>query len=108
MNFSSASIKVMVKRATTIVEDEESKMDIDDSADSRLGAAVQASPATSEADEAASVMVHEFPAPFKLAVQLTFGVLLHVPRNPMWKASPFARSTLNPYKTIVLMFPVLL
>jgi protein SMG6 len=45
--------KVMVKRVTTIAEDEETKMDIDDCADLKL----VASPATSEADEAVSAVV---------------------------------------------------
>jgi len=35
------------------LDDEETKMDIDDNADLKLAGAVQATPATSEADEAA-------------------------------------------------------
>jgi hypothetical protein len=62
----SSGVKVMVKRATTIVEDAETKMDVDDSVDLKLTTAVQASPATSEADEAASAMADEYPILFKL------------------------------------------
>jgi hypothetical protein len=86
----SAGVKVVVKRATTIVEDEETKMDIDEGSDLRLAAAVQPSPATSEADEAVSTMVDEYPAPFKLAAQLTFSMLSHVLKNPTRRASPFS------------------
>jgi hypothetical protein len=79
-------------------------MDIDDGSDLRLAAAVQPSPATSEADEAVSKIAGQYPAPFKLAAQLAFSMLLHMLKNPTWKASPFTRSTLNPYLTIVLTF----
>ena len=99
-----SGVKVMVKRATTIAEDEETKMDTDDSADLKPVAAVQASPATSEGDEAVSAVVNEYPTPFKLAAQLTFAMLSHVLKNPTRKTSPFARSTLNPYLTVVLTF----
>jgi protein SMG6 len=103
-NLGSTGVKVVVKRATTIVEDEETKMDIDDGPDLKVAAAVQASPATSEADETVSIVTDEYPAPFKLAVQLTFSMLSHVLKNPTQKTSPFARSTLNPYLTIVSTF----
>jgi protein SMG6 len=103
-NAGSAGVKVMVKRATTIAEDEEMKMDVDDSADLKLAVAVQASPATSEADEAVSAMADNYPTLFKLAVQLTFAMLSHVLKHPTRKPSPFTRSTLNPYLTIVLTF----
>jgi hypothetical protein len=103
-NLGSTGVKVVVKRATTIIEDEETKMDIDDGSDLRLAAAVQPSPATSEADEAVSKIADQYPAPFKLAAQLAFSMLSHVLKNPTRKASPFARSTLNPYLTIVLTF----
>ena len=79
-------------------------MDVDDSADLKLTTAVQASPATSEADEAASAMADEYFIPFKLTAQLTFAMLSHVLKYPTRKSSPFARSTLNPYLTIVLTF----
>ena len=99
-----AGIKVMVKKATTILEDEETKMDIDDGSDFKLAGVVQASPATSEADEAVTSVATEYPTPFKLAAQLTFEMLSHVLKNPTRKAAPFARSTLNPYLTIILTF----
>ena len=103
-NLGSTGVKVVVKRATTIAEDEETKMDIDDGLDLKVAAAVQATPATSEADETVSIVTDEYPVPFKLAVQLTFSMLSHVLKNPTRKASPFARSTLNPYLTIVSTF----
>jgi protein SMG6 len=104
MHTNSSGVKVMVKRATTIAEDEETKMGVDDSAELKLTMAAQASPATSEADEAASAMVDECPIPFKLAAQLTFAMLSHVLKYPTRKPSPFARSTLNPYLTTILTF----
>ncbi|KIM78305.1 hypothetical protein PILCRDRAFT_11293 [Piloderma croceum F 1598] len=62
MHTNSSGVKVMVKRATTIAEDEDPKMDVNDSAELKLTMAAQASPATSEADEAASAMVASSPA----------------------------------------------
>ena len=44
------------------------------------------------------------PPAFKFALQLTFAMLSHVLRHPTRKASEYARSTLNPYLTIVLTF----
>ena len=41
---------------------------------------------------------------FKFALQLTFAMLSHVLRHPTRKASEYARSTLNPYLTIVHTF----
>ena len=78
------------------MEDEESKMDIDDSADLKLAVAIQASPTTSEADKASSAIVNDYPTPFELTAQLTCLMLSHVLNNPTWTASPFVQSTLNP------------
>lgn len=63
----------------------------------------QISPTTSECEE---VVQHEddHPPSFKYALQLTFAMLSHVLRRPTRKASPFARSTLNPYLTVLLTF----
>jgi hypothetical protein len=77
---------------------------LDDGTDLKLARAVQVSPATSEADEATTGMATEYPTPFKLVAQLTFAMLSHVLKNPTRKASPFTRSTLNPYLTIILTF----
>jgi|SRR5882762_9472896 len=76
-------------------------MDVNDSVELKLTMAAQASPATCEADKVASVMVDKYPIPFKLAVQLTLEMLSHVLKYPIWKPSPFACSTLNPYLTTV-------
>jgi hypothetical protein len=102
-NLGSAGVKVVVKRATAIIEDEETKMGIDDSSELRLAAVVQPSPATLEADEAVEKVADQYPAPFDLAAQLAFSMLSHVLKNPTWKASPFAQSTLNPYLTTVVL-----
>ena len=90
---------MVVKRATTIAEDDESRMDVDGS-DAKLGVGLQASPANSEIDEA----VYEYPAAFTLAAKLAFTMLSHLLKRPTRKASPFARSTINPYATIILTF----
>jgi hypothetical protein len=79
-------------------------MDIDDSSDLRLAAAVRPSPATSEANEAVSKIADQHPAPFKPAAQPAFLMPPHVLKNPTQKTSPFARSTSNTYLTIVLTF----
>jgi protein SMG6 len=70
----------------------------------RAMTAVQASPATSEADEAASAMADEYLISFKLAAQLTFAMLSHVLRHLTPSPSPSARSALNPYLTFALTF----
>ncbi|KAG2034408.1 hypothetical protein BDR03DRAFT_1013462 [Suillus americanus] len=41
---------------------------------------------------------------FRLALELSSSMLSFVLRNPMRKASPFARSTLNPYLSVMLTF----
>ncbi|KZP10895.1 hypothetical protein FIBSPDRAFT_962674 [Athelia psychrophila] len=94
-NLGSAGVRVVVKRATTIAEDDESRMDVHS-----LGTGIQASPANSDLDEAA----YEYPAAFMLAAKLVFAMLSQVLKRPTRKASPFARSTINPYATILLTF----
>ena len=104
-----AAMRVMAKRG---VVDEE-KMDVDgehgtdvdmQSVSSATAAlftnSVQVSPAMSDAETDSP----EHPAPFKLALQLTFAMFSHVLRHPTRKSSPFARSTLNPYLTVLLTF----
>jgi hypothetical protein len=46
----------------------------------------------------------EAPASFRFALQLMFAMLTHVLHRPTRKPSPFARSTLNPYLTVILTF----
>jgi protein SMG6 len=70
----------------------------------RAVTAVQASPATSEVDEAASAMADEYLISFKLAAQLTFAMLSHVLGHLAPKPSPSARSALNLYITFTLPF----
>ncbi|KAG0705195.1 hypothetical protein DFH29DRAFT_908006, partial [Suillus ampliporus] len=72
---------------------EEKRMDVDDEGD------LQGSPALSDAN-----MPAELPVSFKLAIELAFSMLSFVLRNPTRKASPFARSTLNPYLSVMLTF----
>ncbi|KAJ7694140.1 hypothetical protein B0H17DRAFT_1057941 [Mycena rosella] len=89
---SAAAIRVMSKRGHA--EDDKDKMDVDEEG------VQQTSPAMSEAEAAAS----EPPVAFRFALQLLFAMLSHVLRRPTRKPSPFARSNLNPYLTIVLTF----
>jgi len=44
------------------------------------------------------------PPAFKFALQLTFSMLSYVLRHPTRKPSQYARSTLNPYLTVILTF----
>ena len=44
------------------------------------------------------------PPAFKFALQLAFSMLSHVLRHPTRKPSQYARSTVNPYLTIILTF----
>ncbi|KAF8633707.1 hypothetical protein AX17_004365 [Amanita inopinata Kibby_2008] len=46
----------------------------------------------------------DLPAPFLLALQLTFSMLSHVLRRPMLKSSIYAHSDINPYLTVLLTF----
>ena len=100
-NIGGAVVRVVMKKPTAIVQDDNTRMDIDGVDDSKLSGRIQTSPATSEADEAAGSYTNEYPALFKLAAQLTFAMLSHVLKSPTQKPSPFATSTLNPYTTIV-------
>ncbi|KAF7322791.1 PINc domain-containing protein [Mycena chlorophos] len=84
---SASAMRVMAKRA----QGGEDKMDVDE----------DASPAMSEAAEADNA---EPPAAFRLAQDLAFAMLSHVLHHPMRKSSPYARSSLNPYLTVMLTF----
>ena len=48
--------------------------------------------------------IPDHPPAFKFALQLVFQMLSSVLRQPFRKPSPYARSTLNPYLTIILTF----
>ncbi|KAJ7134972.1 hypothetical protein C8R43DRAFT_894524 [Mycena crocata] len=89
---SAVAMRVMAKRVHA--EDDKDKMDVDEEG------VQQTSPAMSEAEAASS----EAPAAFRFALQLLFAILSHVLRRPTRKPSPFARSNLNPYLTVVLTF----
>ncbi|KAF7969700.1 hypothetical protein HWV62_26152 [Athelia sp. TMB] len=86
-------------RSTARSSPTSSKMDIDGS-HARLGVGLQASTANSGIDEA----VYEYLAALTLAAKLAFTMVSHVLKRPTRKASPFARSTINPYVTIILTF----
>ncbi|KAF7359539.1 PINc domain-containing protein [Mycena sanguinolenta] len=87
---------VMAKRAAADADGKDKdKMDVDED-----NAPQQESPAMSEAEPD----VQAAPASFRFALQLTFAMLSHVLRCPTRKPSPFARSTLNPYLTVILTF----
>ncbi|KAJ6546460.1 hypothetical protein DFH09DRAFT_1171098 [Mycena vulgaris] len=87
-----SAIRVMAKRGLN--DDDKDKMDVD------VEGVQQTSPAMSDAEAAAT----EPPAAFRFALQLLFAMLSHVLRRPTRKPSPFARSNLNPYLTVVLTF----
>jgi protein SMG6 len=89
----STGMRVMTKRAV-----EEERMDVDSDL---VNNAIQTSPAISLPDAADN---SELPTSFRLALHVTFAMLTHVLQRPTRKASPFARSTLNPYLTIMLTF----
>ncbi|KAJ7752078.1 hypothetical protein B0H16DRAFT_1887390 [Mycena metata] len=92
---SAVAMRVMAKRAQAEDDKDKDKMDVDEE-----GMQQQTSPAMSDAEAAAT----EAPVSFRFALQLLFAMLSHVLRRPTRKSSPFARSTLNPYLTVVLTF----
>ncbi|KAJ6547339.1 hypothetical protein B0H19DRAFT_1075225 [Mycena capillaripes] len=87
-------VRVMAKRALADDDKDKDKMDVDEDG------MQQTSPTMSEAEPDAA----EAPAAFRFALQLLFAMLSHVLRRPTRKPSPFARSNLNPYLTVVLTF----
>ena len=93
-----------MKKPSAIVEDDDTKMDINGVDDSQPLGRIQTSPTTSEADEAAGSYTNECPTLFRLVAHLAFSMLSHVLKSPMQKPSLFAKLTLNPYMTIVLTF----
>ncbi|KAJ7098134.1 hypothetical protein B0H15DRAFT_824243 [Mycena belliarum] len=89
---SAVAMRVMAKRGHA--EEDKDKMDVDEEG------VQQTSPAMSEAEAEPA----EAPAAFRYALQLLFAMLSHVLSRPTRKPSPFTRSTLNPYLTVVLTF----
>jgi hypothetical protein len=59
-NISHASVRVVVKRATTITKGEETKMDDDDALDLKLIRTIQAFPVTSKVDKAVPAMTNKY------------------------------------------------
>jgi protein SMG6 len=99
-----APIRVVAKRSTAVhIEEtgEEKRMDVDDDSVKPGPSQAQISPALSE-----GALPLELPQTFKFAVELAFSMLSFVLHNPTRKASPFARSTLNPYLPVLLTFLV--
>ncbi|KAF8841181.1 hypothetical protein BDN67DRAFT_928908 [Paxillus ammoniavirescens] len=99
-----APIRVVAKRSTAVhLEEtgEEKRMDVDDDSVKPGLSQAQISPALSE-----GALPLELPQTFKFAVELAFSMLSFVLHNPTRKASPFARSTLNPYLSVLLTFLV--
>ncbi|KAF9232140.1 hypothetical protein BU15DRAFT_81571 [Melanogaster broomeanus] len=97
-----APVRVVAKRSPAIqheVDEEEKRMDVDDDGAKPDPPQAQTSPASSE-----DVIAFELPQTFKYAVELAFTMLSRLLRNPTRKASPFARSTMNPYLTVLLTF----
>jgi len=96
-----ATVRVVSKKTHVMpahLEDDgdEKRMDVDDET---FKGDPQVSPALSDAD-----IPTELPVPLKFAMELAFSMLSLVLRNPTRKASPFARSTLNPYLSVMLTF----
>ena len=91
----SMGVRVVVKKPTTVIEDEDTKMDIDGSDDSKLLRGIQTSPATSEAKEASGSYTNEYLALFKLAAQIMFTMLSYVLKNPTGRPTPISKLTLN-------------
>ncbi|KAF9466407.1 hypothetical protein BDZ94DRAFT_220383 [Collybia nuda] len=95
-----AAMKVMMaKKMMGVNGGEDEKMDVD-------GQHSQASPTTSDAGDSQMPReeAEDHPPAFKYSLQLTFAMLEHVLRRPTRKASPYARSSLNPYLSIMLTF----
>ncbi|TFK42921.1 hypothetical protein BDQ12DRAFT_299349 [Crucibulum laeve] len=91
-----AAMRVMAKKAAAGVGEpvgSGERMDVDEVSE-------MASPPMSEVEPE----VPEHPPAFKYALQLTFAMLSYVLRHPTRKASQYARSTLNPYLTVLLTF----
>ncbi|KAF9050675.1 hypothetical protein BDZ89DRAFT_1057118 [Hymenopellis radicata] len=84
---STAAMRVMAKREL-LAED---RMDVDDPS---------GSPVLTQMDTDSP----DLPMGFTLALQLTFSMLSYVLRHPTRKSSPYARSTINPYLTVILTF----
>ena len=99
---SSAPFRVFAKRNAVFQPDEdveEKRMDVDDDTSKSDPFQSQTSPLLAE-----SPVSLELSQAFKYAMQLAFSMLSFVLRNPTRKASPFAKSTLNPYLTVFLTF----
>lgn len=98
---STSPFRVFAKRnapARPEEDPEERRMDVDDDALRSSPLQAQTSPMLSTDSPI------ELPQAFKYAMQLAFSMLSFVLRNPMHKASPFAKPTLNPYLTGFLTF----
>ncbi|KJA17562.1 hypothetical protein HYPSUDRAFT_206154 [Hypholoma sublateritium FD-334 SS-4] len=97
-------MRVMAKKAavpgsTPLNGVNEERMDIDD--ENRPDRSLTSGLAKSHSSDE---LPDQLPA-FKFALQFTFAMLSHVLCRPTCKASASARSTLNPYLTIMLTFP---
>ena len=94
-SFGGMGARVVVKKPTTVIEDEDTKMDIDGNNDSKLSRGIQTSPATSEAEEVSGSHTNKYLALFKLAAQITFAMLSYILKNPTRRPTPFSKLTLN-------------
>ncbi|KIK59672.1 hypothetical protein GYMLUDRAFT_651182 [Collybiopsis luxurians FD-317 M1] len=88
---SSSSAQVVSRIAKKEAQQDDSSMDIDDES---------MSPHMTEA----SANPDELPRPFVLSLELTSAMLKYVLRHPSRKPSPFSRSRINPYLTVILTF----
>ena len=101
-NLDGTGVHIVTKKPFAVIKDNDTKMDIDGVDDSKPPGRIQTSPATSEAKRAAGSYANKCPASFRLVAHLTFSMLSHILKSLMQKPSLFAKSTLNPYMTIVL------
>lgn len=77
-------------------ETQTDKMDVDDEPKSRLASSPRMSEMDVDSDEPSLA--------FKLSLELTSAMLKYVLAHPTRKPSPFARSRVNPYLTVLLTF----
>lgn len=99
---STAPLRVFAKRTAVVQPEEdaeEKRMDVDDDGSKSDTFQSQTSPTLPD-----SPLSLELSQAFKYAMQLALSMFSFVLRNPTRKASPFAKSTLNPYLTVFLTF----
>ncbi|RXW24170.1 hypothetical protein EST38_g1674 [Candolleomyces aberdarensis] len=99
-----AAMRVMAKKAAAGVPGaippvgDDNTMDVDMQSPSLSSRNPQMTPPSPTSE------LPDRPPALNYALQLTFSMLSHVLRRPLRQASTYARSTLNPYLTVILTF----